>query len=63
MADGDTHRYDSGFYMSPQTVMTERQLSAFSRVSSKDDVYRGFFIPKGQTPINCMFCFSINRLV
>jgi hypothetical protein len=41
--------------------MTERRLSGISRSSIRDDVYKGFFIPKGQIPLNCTFCFSVNH--
>jgi hypothetical protein len=51
------------FYESRNRNDRTTTCQGFSRVSSKDDVYRGFFIPKGQTPINYTFCFSINRLV
>jgi hypothetical protein len=37
--------------------MTERRLSGLPHSSNKDDVYKGFFIPKGQIPLNCTFCF------
>ena len=30
--------------------MTERWLTGFPHLSSRDDVYKGFFIPKGQIP-------------
>ena len=38
--------------------MTERLLSGFPHLSSKDDIYKGFFIPKGHILLDCTICFG-----
>ena len=48
MADGNTHRYDSRFPRVLSIGMIERIFSGLPHSSNRDDVYKGYFIPKGQ---------------
>lgn len=48
MADGNTHRYDSRFPRVLSIGMIKRILSGLPHSSNRDDVYKGYFIPKGQ---------------
>jgi hypothetical protein len=67
MADGNTHGYDSLFPRVPSIGMIERRLSGLPHSSNRDDVYKGYFIPKGQIlhqPYILLFRdFAINHLV
>jgi hypothetical protein len=46
MADGDTHGYE--FSLSRINQNDKTMALGVPRSSDKDDVYKGFFIPKGQ---------------
>jgi hypothetical protein len=46
VADGDTSGYEFSIQVA-SIGMTKQPLSALPHTSSRDDVYRGFFIPKG----------------
>ena len=61
MEDGDAHGYALEFSLSPVTGDDGKQILGSSRVSTRDDVYKGFFIPKGQIPLNCTFFLLIIR--
>jgi hypothetical protein len=50
VADGSTDRYGLGFSMSPVNRNDGMITSGVAHSSIKDDVYKGFFIPKGQIP-------------
>ena len=71
MADGDTDWYDDS--ESPMVLETwndERWLTGLPHLSSRDDVYRGYFIPKGQINFQLRILlffffweFTVNHLV
>ena len=48
MADGDTNWYGSGPYLTLESWNDEPWLTGLPHLSSRDDVYRGYFIPKGR---------------
>jgi hypothetical protein len=50
VADRSADRYGLRFSMSPVNQNDNYYLSGISHSLRKDDVYKGFFIPKGQTP-------------
>ena len=58
MADGDTDGYgsDSEYSMTFKTGMTN-DFTGLPHLSNRDDVYRGYFIPKGQFDFQFAFCF------
>ena len=60
MADGDAHWFD--FPISTVQVETRTvSLSGIPHASTEDDVYRGFFIPKGLFRFDHASCPSIIR--
>jgi hypothetical protein len=50
VADGGTRGYDSEFFMNPVNRNDRTTFSAFPHSSNKDEVYKGYFIPKGEIP-------------
>ena len=55
MADGGTDWYDLKSFMAPENWNDERRFTGVPHLSSKDDVYRGYFIPKGQIDFQSLF--------
>ena len=55
MANGSADWYGLGFSTSPVNQNDNYYPSGISHLLRKDDVYKGFFIPKGQTPYILIF--------
>ena len=66
MADGDTDWYGSDSSMTLEIWNDDRRLIGLPHLSKRDDVYRGYFIPKGQIGFPARFFllrFTSNLLV
>jgi hypothetical protein len=63
VADGDAAWYDSESSMTLENWNDEQWLTGVPRLSTRDDVYRGYFIPKGQIDFQLrilLFCLFGN---